>query len=1354
MKRGAGETEWEAAERHQCRCIWLTGQKGLTEYEAAVMIIQEAKQLVQTDVGLMGVQWNPTEIHPTNPTTALHKSTPGSAGKRTTPLSSGRGRHSRGKQRLVSSRRRSSTGSDKADTSSNGKAYASFVSPPHSLRTSRTAIISPPPSLLNSTPNHRQSENHSVPVVSNHSLPGVSTVTEKQVLPQKGLDENLVKPSTSGVNAIKKGCDTPIARPTQSGMRCVRSRTKRVPSPSPTTRITQSHSSDKVTLPNDHNQLQMSASFKADNVHDNKRSKKTGASYNSDSKLGSTALEHATLGPGNQESQQQGHNQIVQVDVHVGPTGPFQHLADSPEVGVRINLPVTSEAKQEKVTEQSPQLHTEQLEVTEQSTHPHTELEEVHTEQVEVTEQSTHHKTEQEEATELSPQLHTEREKAMEQSPQLHTEQEEATEQLPQLHTEHKKPTEQSPQLYTEQEENFEDSFMLDTQTMRLMANMTSLATAQSHQSCEHNVQTVSQQTTPQAKPHQVPMCTALVTEDSTKVVPKEAALANDGAPKGVSMEVAVANGSAPKGLLMEVAVAYEGAPKETKDSRGSGQLDHSHSPLMFSEDVNMSFDGAMYEYMREFSTQNHKIATSASPVFTRDREQATTAQPRLPSKEEHLVCGTNPKIVSTVSNYDLVITNPGIVESEGLLPARPHKGSEGSVRPHEGFECSVIPHKGSKGSVRHHKGSEGLVRPHKGSEGSVRPHEGSAGSVKPHKGSEGSVRPHEGSEGSVRPHKGSEDSVRPHEGSEGSVRPHKGSDGSVRPHKGSEGSVKHQKRSERLGPARNHKESEGLRNTRDHKEFEILPSARQPEESEDLVPASNYERLLFCEHAAELSDDDILDEHVPLPFENNNVRIGQNSDMSAKKRNVTYAGLDEDMQIALNMSESFMCSALTPKPAISYFNKSKSRSKSTHSNKVSKLDVSSTVTTAHDNAFTFSMIEKELLDCEMDIPTQNSKLTNETNEEHMGNLVMGGASSKSVFSNIIQSPKQLKVSHCQKRKHSENAKQGEVYIPAKQNRKSRPVSASGVGEEKSTSLNDSGGGDYVPPTPPDNKPDTPNRGHRQKNTPNSKHQTPKTHRSRLLRSTGKTKVQTCALTNPRTVSKGSEARKSAMSEAANNVVVASAVAENIVTSAAVGKTVTSAAAEKTVTSVAAGKTVTSATASKTVTSAAVVKIVTSATADKRVTSAASSKTVTSVAAGKTVTSAAAGKTITSVAAGKTVTSAAADKTVILTATDKTAVTSAAADKIVTSAAADKSVEGVSSSLCCTNQSFTIIDVAANKLLFDHFIAEWCTKEMYAISVACHKQAAQSGHAALIGANHHIGECYILLGNYLIKKSL
>ncbi|XP_078265179.1 DNA polymerase theta-like [Rhinoraja longicauda] len=52
------ESEYEAQERRRTRCIWVSGRKALTEREAAVLIIQEARSLLQRDLASMGIEWN------------------------------------------------------------------------------------------------------------------------------------------------------------------------------------------------------------------------------------------------------------------------------------------------------------------------------------------------------------------------------------------------------------------------------------------------------------------------------------------------------------------------------------------------------------------------------------------------------------------------------------------------------------------------------------------------------------------------------------------------------------------------------------------------------------------------------------------------------------------------------------------------------------------------------------------------------------------------------------------------------------------------------------------------------------------------------------------------------------------------------------------------------------------------------------------------------------------------------------------------------------------------------------------------------------------------------------------------
>ena len=60
-------------------------------------------------------------------------------------------------------------------------------------------------------------------------------------------------------------------------------------------------------------------------------------------------------------------------------------------------------------------------------------------------------------------------------------------------------------------------------------------------------------------------------------------------------------------------------------------------------------------------------------------------------------------------------------------------------------------------------------------------------------------------------------------------------------------------------------------------------------------------------------------------------------------------------------------------------------------------------------------------------------------------------------------------------------------------------------------------------------------------------------------------------------------------------------------------------------------------------------------------------------------------------------------------------------------------------SIPLTCQSFTIIDTAANKVLFEHFIEEWRRQEMYALSIACEKIHMQPGDIGRIGANFNKG---------------
>ncbi|XP_071415940.1 DNA polymerase theta isoform X1 [Pithys albifrons albifrons] len=59
VRRAVDEDEESAEERRTVRSIWMAGMKGLTEREAASIIVEEARRLLQEDLALMGVQWNP-----------------------------------------------------------------------------------------------------------------------------------------------------------------------------------------------------------------------------------------------------------------------------------------------------------------------------------------------------------------------------------------------------------------------------------------------------------------------------------------------------------------------------------------------------------------------------------------------------------------------------------------------------------------------------------------------------------------------------------------------------------------------------------------------------------------------------------------------------------------------------------------------------------------------------------------------------------------------------------------------------------------------------------------------------------------------------------------------------------------------------------------------------------------------------------------------------------------------------------------------------------------------------------------------------------------------------------------------
>uniref|UniRef100_A0A8C3JRQ8 DNA polymerase theta n=1 Tax=Calidris pygmaea TaxID=425635 RepID=A0A8C3JRQ8_9CHAR len=59
VRRAVDEDEESAEERRNARSIWMAGMKGLTERQAASRIVEEARGLLQQDLALMGVHWNP-----------------------------------------------------------------------------------------------------------------------------------------------------------------------------------------------------------------------------------------------------------------------------------------------------------------------------------------------------------------------------------------------------------------------------------------------------------------------------------------------------------------------------------------------------------------------------------------------------------------------------------------------------------------------------------------------------------------------------------------------------------------------------------------------------------------------------------------------------------------------------------------------------------------------------------------------------------------------------------------------------------------------------------------------------------------------------------------------------------------------------------------------------------------------------------------------------------------------------------------------------------------------------------------------------------------------------------------------
>ncbi|XP_009946472.1 PREDICTED: DNA polymerase theta-like, partial [Leptosomus discolor] len=71
VRRAVDEDEESAEERRTVRSIWMAGMKGLTERKAASLIVEEARGLLQQDLALMGVQWNPESFLETDTSSVI-----------------------------------------------------------------------------------------------------------------------------------------------------------------------------------------------------------------------------------------------------------------------------------------------------------------------------------------------------------------------------------------------------------------------------------------------------------------------------------------------------------------------------------------------------------------------------------------------------------------------------------------------------------------------------------------------------------------------------------------------------------------------------------------------------------------------------------------------------------------------------------------------------------------------------------------------------------------------------------------------------------------------------------------------------------------------------------------------------------------------------------------------------------------------------------------------------------------------------------------------------------------------------------------------------------------------------------
>ncbi|XP_056015539.1 DNA polymerase theta-like [Ostrea edulis] len=139
-KRQENETDWEAVRRQESRCIWLTGRKGVTELEAAEAIIDEAKSIIQQELGGLGIQWNNPECRDIQGETSPDES----GKKRLSPENSGIGWSKPRGRRLVRKRKSQGKSSPGMSTSRLGMSTSRNSGGEDAGVMERLIVVSPP----------------------------------------------------------------------------------------------------------------------------------------------------------------------------------------------------------------------------------------------------------------------------------------------------------------------------------------------------------------------------------------------------------------------------------------------------------------------------------------------------------------------------------------------------------------------------------------------------------------------------------------------------------------------------------------------------------------------------------------------------------------------------------------------------------------------------------------------------------------------------------------------------------------------------------------------------------------------------------------------------------------------------------------------------------------------------------------------------------------------------------------------------------------------------------------------------------------------------------------------------------